>query len=455
MSRVLFCDWKNAPESANCTTLFELSDLTDIDIVFFDPLEFAVSAGLRQNQSEIYKAEYLPYSEDELRTFVAGIKLATEILRDFVTQGGMFVIRGNMPKSYIKVTKKSIVSAISNKYTESVVSIFYWLEEFLGRFGCQYGIDHSFSYIAPRSRIYKAFGQCPAESQCAVTLNSAEFQYIIAESPHEPYHPLIYAVSGKHGLGDTYIIPNFLIDDEAKRLADVFVDIHKHKSSGIDYPFWVDKFEQKLNKANPFNRKVFDIDKEVEYLKRKRAQVFDQSEDIRELLHLVYSHGEDLKYAVKKAFDIIGFQFPTVPESLKDVPFDLYMRNDSASNISVDVFASEKYAIDAEEFQRTIEHVDACNREDKPKIIIVANAVNTVEPNKRVQEFADEVVRQNQSRGYSLLSSVILFELACTVLDSLESPNLDELKESIQRDILESKGEYKADIRKYLAVTTV
>ncbi|MEZ5358409.1 MAG: hypothetical protein R3F48_06215 [Candidatus Zixiibacteriota bacterium] len=455
MSRVLFCDWKNAPETAKSATLFELTDLSDYDIVFFDPLRFAISAGLRQNENEVYKTEYLPCSEDELRTFVAGIKMAVEVLRDFVIGGGMFVVRSNLPKSFIKVTKKSIVGVISNKYTESVVSIFYWLEEFLGKFACQYGIEHSFSYIAPRSRIYKAFGQCPAESICAVTLNSTEFQYVIAESSHEPYHPLIYAVSGKHGLGDTYIIPKFLIDDEAARLADLFTEIHKHKTSGIDYPFWVDRFEQKLNRANPFNRQVFDIDKEIEYLRRKRAQVFEQSEDIRELLQLVYGQGEDLKYAVKKAFDIIGFQFPAKPDSLKDIPFDLYMRNENASSIAVDVYASDKYAVDIEEYERTMKKVDACEREDKPKIIIVANAANTVVPNKRVQEFTDEMIRKNNARGYTLLSAVNLFELACSVLDSLQSPNLDEMKASIQKDILESKGEYKADMRKYFAVTTV
>lgn len=455
MSRVLYCDWTEAPQSADRTSLFELTDLADYDIVFFDPLSFAAQVDLRKNTSEIYKTEYFTRTEDELRTFVASARLASEILRDFVIGGGIFVIRSIIPKSYIKVTKKSIVGVISNKYTESVVSPFYWLEEFFGKFSCEYSIEHSFAYIAPRSRIYKAFGQVPAESHCAVTLSRSEFQYVIAESPHEPYHPLIYAVSGRHGLGDTYVIPKFLIEDEAQKLADVFADIHKHKTSGIDYPFWVDRFEQKLNKANPFNRQVFDIDKEIEHLRRKRAHLFEQSEDIRELLHLVYSRDEDLKYAVKKAFEIIGFQFPAVPESLKEVPFDLYMRNDSAPNIAVDMYASEKFAIDMEEYQETMGNVDACNREDKPRIIIVANAANTVVPNKRVQEFADEVIRNNQSRGYSLLSSVKLFELACTVLDSQESPNLNELQESIQKDILDSRGEFRVDMRKYLAVTTV
>ena len=455
MSRVLFCDWNDAPEKATQTTLFELTDLSEIDVVFFNPLEFAVNAGFRTNTGELYKTEYFPYSEDELRTYVANVKLASEILRDFVISGGIFVIRSAIPKSYIKVTKKSIVGVITNKYTESIVSIFYWLEEFLGRFACEYGMERSFTYLAPRSRIYKAFGQTSAESVCAVTLNRAEFQYVIAESAHEPYHPLIYTVSGKNGMGETYIIPKFLVKNESERLAEVFDNIHKNKTGGIDYPFWVERYEQRLNKINPFNRQVIDIDKEIQYLKNKRATLFQESEDIRELLRLVYGSAEDLHYAVKKAFEILGFQFPTPPESIKAAGYDLYMRCGTTPNIVADIYASDKYAVSGAEFVATATKLETIKREDKPKVILVANAANVVVPNKREREFEDEVLAANLLKGFCLLSSVKLFDLACTVFDNLDSPNLESMKEAIRRDILESTGEYEANTRKYLAVTTV
>ncbi|MCK5127426.1 MAG: hypothetical protein KAR42_14315 [candidate division Zixibacteria bacterium] len=455
MSRVLFCDWNDAPETSAQTTLFEIIDLSDFDVVFFDPLQFTANIGLRKNTSEIYKVEYYSYSEDKLRALVAGVKLAAEILSDFIIAGGILVIRSNFPKSYIKVTKDSIIGLISNKYTESIVSIFYWLEEFLGRFSCDYGKEYSFSYIAPRSRLYKAFGQSPAESMCAVTLNRSEYQSIIAESAHEPFHPLIYAVSGKHGLGEIYIIPKFLIPEESERLADVFSDIHKNKTSGIDYPFWVDRYEQKLNKVNPFNRQVIEIDREVEQLKRKRSITFEQSEDIRELLQLLYGSDEDLLYAVQKAFEIIGFQSPAVPETVKPAGFDLYLRSENAANICVDLYSSEKYAISAETYQKTAAKIEECLRDDKPKVIIVANAVNTVVPNKRVREFADEVIGANLSQGFGLLTSVKLFELACCVLENSNSPHLETMKESIRADIVNCHGEYESNPRKYLASTTV
>ncbi len=455
MSRVLFCDWNDTPDKAERTTLFDLTDLSEYDVVFFDPFQFAVNTDLRTNTEEPYKAEYFPYSEDELRTFVAETKLGVEVICDFVIAGGIFVVRSTFPKSFIKVTKKSIASAISNKYTESIVSAFYWMEEFLGRFACEYSIEHSFSYIAPRSRIYKVFGQSPAESICAVTLNRAKYQYIIAESPHEPYHPLIYTVSGKQGLGETYIIPKFLIEDESQKLADVFTDMHKNKKSGVDYPFWVDKYEQQLNRINPFNRQVIAIDNDIEDLKRKRSRVFQQSEDIRELLQLVYGSGEDLHYAVTKAFEILGFQFPAVPETIKHVGFDMYMRSDNSPNIVADIYSSEKYALSVNTFNKTFDKVDECKREDKPRVIIVANAVNTVIPNKREREFADDVIGANLTKGYCLLSSVKLFDLACAVLENQDSPNIDIMQESIRQDLLESTGEYEADVRKYLAKTTV
>ncbi len=128
---VVFVNWPLSDDTLVSCDLLDGTDFSRCQLVFLDPLEFAMAHGLWNPDDDISEIAYFSFEERDFLAYLSAIRKAAETLRACLRNGGMLIIRANLPKSHIKVRKKSSTGTM--KYTESLVSTFFWLEEMPSR----------------------------------------------------------------------------------------------------------------------------------------------------------------------------------------------------------------------------------------------------------------------------------------------------------------------------------
>lgn len=455
MKDILFCNWDSDPGEYSHCDIFDITDLSSYNIVFFDPLNFAIKNGYRKNAADLRRAEYIDRSEREFLHFLAKTKMISRIIHDFLFAGGLLVIRSNFPMSYIRVKKMSSAGVATNKYTESILSLFFWLEDFLGKYSCQYGPIHAVRFKSPNSHIYSLLGRTAVETMAAINFSEKENLSIIAEATAYPHLPVIQKISQSFGPGEVFIIPKFLSNDENNLLAKSFSGILHHRRHDQKRPKWTEKFEHKIERVNPYNQKIVDLQDEIKLIERAIKNNQELSLMAEAFVDLLYTTGSDLKGAVVNALQTLGYQFPQVPETIIGADFDIYMRDKTAANIVVEITSEKLEPVTLDSFNKVINKIDKCHRADKPKCIIVANAPSDMTPESRASAYSEEVIQANLQHRFCLISSVDLFNIMASVLENQFSPKIEAVKEFIREDIIQTNGPFKSNIRKYLTASTV
>lgn len=454
MCRVLFCDWPTDLTDYGRTTFFELANLSGYDIVFFDPLNFAVANDFRQNQSDLWVSEYISLSERKFMRLLATVKGSVENLREFINQGGIWVIRSNFPNSYIKVLKKSSVGN-RIKYTESLTSIFFWLADFIEKYSFHYGIDHSLRFIHTQNYLYKELKNTPVKCLQTHNLASRENQTAIADNGAYGHQPVISRVTYPPCTGELYLIPYFLIQNETEKLLDVFKTTWHEKKYGPYHPDWLMPFEKKLRQVNPYTGQLIKLDHEFARLEQERHTLEDKQTRIQQLSDLLYKEGDELKDAVAKAMRIIGFRLPDPPSGFADAGFDFYLRDESGTEMVCQAEAIKDKTLPFHIFDDMISKMRHFRHGHKPKGLLIANALYEVSPINRPATFCQEIIHQNTAPGICLMSTTELFETACLILENWGNSQIDAIKESIRQDIIECKGLYEPNLRRYLSAATI
>lgn len=137
--KVMFANWTVDLPTCELYDLLAGDDFSQCNVLFLDPLEFAITHGLRNNITDLSETEYFPFDEREFGRYLVGIKQASAGLMALLNRGGLLVLRSQIPNSHIKVSKRT--SAGSGTYTQSLLSAFFWLEEILGKYSfksCQF-----------------------------------------------------------------------------------------------------------------------------------------------------------------------------------------------------------------------------------------------------------------------------------------------------------------------------
>ncbi|MEE9443668.1 MAG: hypothetical protein V3V99_13470 [candidate division Zixibacteria bacterium] len=455
MRDILFCNWDSDASEFSQSDLFDITDLSNYNVVFFDPMNFAIRNGYRKNTADLRRAEYIDRSEREFLQFLAKTKMASRLIHNFLFAGGLLVIRSNFPISYIRVKKMSSAGVATNQYTESILSIFFWLEDFLGKYSCQYGPIHAMRFKSPNSHLYSLLGRTAVETMMSINFSEKENLSIIAEATAYPHHPVIQKISQSFGPGEVYIIPKFLSSDENSLLAKSFSGILHHRRHDQKRPKWIEKFEQKIERVNPYNLKIVDLQEEIKVIERAIKNNQELSLMAEGYVDLLYTTGSDLKGAVVNAMQTLGFQFPQIPETISGADFDVYMRDKTAVNIAVEIISEKLDPVTLDLFNKVINKINKCHHDYKPRCIIVANAPCEMTPESRNSAFTEEVISANLKQRCCLISSVDLFSIMVNVLENQFSPRIDAVKEFIREDIVRANGPFKSNIRKYLKATTV
>lgn len=449
MSQELFCNWDLDNVNEKSIDLLNLPPLEDYKIIFFDPINFALSNGLHENNVDLWDKAYIQYSEREYHEYLKHINKTRDQLREFFNSGGILVTRLTFPNTYITVRKKSQSSM--KQYTSSVTSPFFWLEEFLGKFSFNYGSEFKMKFLDKRNVLNEFFQK--TSIACLQTLSSTQRGQIqvIANNNKKPAFPVITKIALQSGKGEIYFIPKFLVKDEKSRLIDAFTAIRSGRQAKELKPGWLSYYEQELEMANPNINAIDDINREIEKLEKRRKTLMKRNDEVKDFVYLLYKSEEELQTIVRKAFKYMGFFFPDMPPAIEKAGFDFYARDNDIFHIVGKVYSTVNGPIGLTELEHFEAKIESACQSNKRFGILIANPDILSAPKRRNKWFSDELLEKNRKLGYCLVTSEQLFYIVHYLITKSDSDIKKEISQSLRRDILGCHSIFTLNRRKYLA----
>jgi len=447
VSDVLFCDWENGANDFDQTTLYDIGDPGDYKLIFFDPLNFAINNGLRQNGTDIWIKEYPAFFEADLLRYLGRIKPVISRLHAFIDAGGILVMRANFPNTHIQLRKRSVAG--SNVFTQSVISPFFWLEEFFGRHSFEYSVDHSIKFVGDTNPLAKAFHGIPVESYQTQQRITKGDVTALAHTKRYTKSSIVTCVSFLPEAGQIYLIPRFLVKDENRRLVEAFTEIVECNRSRLFRPPWLDRVEEELITDAPEFMELRSMDRELEQLQRSRSQLAQKLDDMKVYTKLLHGSERELVEAVQSVWELLGFYLLEPPAIFRRAGFDFYLSEKNARHIVGLAVTAEDGPVPAEAYDRLKQKIENCGASETPKGILIANSWSGLPPGERPEWFAEEMLEKNKTDEFCLLSTYELFEMVRHVVRRTGSHGFDILRQSLRRDLIGCVDVFALDRRKY------
>ncbi len=444
---VMFVDWASVdPSQPNCS-LLDGTDFSEYRIVFFDPWQFAVTNGLRSADKEGTDVEYIPFSENEFLRYLTQIKGASQSLQRLLKNDGTLVLRSRVPKSHIKVHKKS--SASVRQYTKSVVSAFFWLDDILGQSFFQDCSSKVFKFIHSNSPLADVFGNTAID--CRQTQNSIGKgkTTVVAVGGPALKSPIITRITYAPEPGQVYLIPRFLVEDEQARLTRAFVRIVYDDASGLDRPAWVEFYDRQVKEYNPVKPKMERLELEIKALLKQKTVLVREAAKINLLSDLMCEKSGRLRRAAEIAFKILGFEIAKREESQADDSFRAAFGDDERVVAQVKTSATDSGPIPISDIAALTATKVGDVSVSPGKLILVGNASRIIAPEKRAEWFGAGCGETAAQNHVCLLSTQDLYDAACLVLSKTTSESLDKIKSGLCSDLIACIGIFQINRAKY------
>ncbi len=448
-NNILFCDWETESQNYEQTKFFDLPNLDIYKVVFFDPLSFSINNGLRTNANDLWTRENISLTETEFQEYVAKVKLAVDQIRDFIYGGGIFVIRSVLPNSHITVRKKS--SSSSSEYLKSVISPFFWLEEFLGKYSFQHASESKLRFLDEENILYNVFKNTAVKCQQTQNVIPKGKTEVVADSCKQSRLPIITRITFVPQKGQIFFIPKFIVEEESRLLTEAFIQIAENTVIQSLRPNWLINYEKELDLSSQFARAIDEINIEMEKLERQRASLLHKQNESEIYTNLLYKSNEELTKAVKKSLGLTGLISPEPPSYIEKGKFDFYYRDKLAPHIVGQVVSTEDGPISIDVFEQFLEKLDSCKLKKEDKAIFVANADFMIDPSKRKAWFEKEIIAKSRALEICLLTTAELFILACYLLGRSNSSSGKAIKESLKKDLLTCDAVFRFNQEKFYA----
>lgn len=446
MSRSLFCDWSGENLPGDKGQLFAQKSFTDYKILFFDPIQFCLNNDLRKNRTEIWSKEYYTYDETDYLLYLSRSKALIEKIHDFLGQGGIWVIRCNFPNSNIAVRKKS--SASSGQYTKTVISPFFWIQEFLGKYDFQYGSDNSCRFIDHNNPLYRIFRNRAVEAPLAHNRIPKGKSETWADNGQSNHHGVITRVHFPPDKGEIYLIPRFVCDGEADDLVRAFDAIAEHRALQEGRPKWLGRYNQQLERSNPYVTQLEMTERKIEQLTEKRDKLRKVKEETEYFIEILYENGDAFHMQVCKAFGLLGFKVEEMPAGAGDEAPVCIMK-DGKNRLIVQTTASRTGTPSIETVQKIQELAEAGGA--NAKAMVASNSSYAEDPGNRGKWFSNEIEQFARKNEIILMPSLELFKMICYALSKSDSDNSGDFKKSLRKDMFDSDSVFKFNEAKYRA----
>lgn len=443
----VFINWPIQGEEVNSIDLLDGTDFSQCKLAFFNPLEFAYARGFLSPDDDISEVSYASFQEKDFLSYLSKVKKAREMLVRFLDNGGVLVIRANIPKSHIKVRKKS--TAGLRRYTESIVSSFFWLEEIIGVYLLTYRLSRALKYVVPTSPLTRQFGETAVESlQGLNSVGKGKLEKIALSSPASDA-AAIARITFKDSPGQVFLIPRFRVRPEHTKLVETFQKIILNVKSETPRPRWLEQHQRQVRDFSPFGPIINEVERQQEALKKQLAELESKQNQYDKLTDLLFENEEELHSATRTALEILGFDTGKPPRNGTPKAFEVQAEDDPSIRLMVRVAASESGSIGYEDIEILDDAIKARRSRVKAKGVLIGNAFRTVRPDQRREWFDDETVEESKRRDFCLLPTLELFTIACYMMSRLGSENISDLRRSLWRDILQSDSVFVLNRKKY------
>ncbi len=444
---VIFIDWPTGDNTLQHCSLLDGTDISKFKIAFFNPLNMLKNHSLWPNDKEITEIGYVSLSEKGFLGFLTKAKRASNAIQILLKNQGILVIRSNLPKAHIKVSKKT--SASTRDYTESLMSVFFWLEELLGRYAFRFGDTRTIKFLNEKNPLRKLLGECGVK--CIQTLESVgkgKLEFIAGTGPSFRT-PAISRVSFGDNAGQIYFIPEFEVHNEYQKLIESFSFIHLSKNSGLIKPRWMTFYDNQIQNLSPYGTELEKIEQEIDVLQKQKSIRLLQQRELYQLGNLLYENGKELEETVRFALKMIGIDCGEDPPGKKRMAFEATLAGNKSLHAFIQITGTESDPVGVEFVRNFVKRKASRLSKVNAKGIIVANAISTVQPENRDIGFDVDAITEGKYNDICLIPTYQLYLLVTCVLNRWGSAGLNDILNSIRKDILECNSIFEANRRKY------
>ncbi len=445
ISNSLFINWQGGSNEFKHSNLLDNIDIEDYKTIFFDPVGYAIAYGLWSSDDNLTTTKYTDIDEKVFITFITKISHFLSKIQKFLDGGGCFVIRSNIPDSHIKIRK--ITSKGSQAYTESVLSSFFWLEDIIGKYTLKFSNIKSMKFLKKDNPFNETLGNTAIDNIQAVTCGEKGKQEIIALTGSNYKIPAISKIIPKTNSGCVYIIPIFSHKDEQELLLKTFKEINKSKQKTISKPKWVEYYNNLVDDLNPFRKTIEQIELELTALNRQKQVAEKNHKEFEGLINLLYNIDDNYFYAIITSMKLLGYNC-----TITDINNYIFIASENNENENKAIFGAcgnESGVITIKQFQAFYKSFVDYNEKKPIKGFFIGNADCLHEPLKRDKWFDQEVIELARQKEICLIPSYELFTSASFILYKTDNENIDQLKNSIRRDLLNSETMFKVNRKKY------
>jgi len=199
-------------------------------------------------------------------------------------------------------------------------------------------------------------------------------------------------------------------------------------------PPWVSDYKASLPNLSQLEEQVQELNAQLEAVTEERERTLQQKMERGKYLKLLYEKGKfQLEPVVRDAFSLFEFEVSQPAEG----EFDALLNAPEGSAI-VEVEGKDDERIKIDKYRQLLNYVvdDAGETGTPKKGILVGNAFRFKDPKERKEWFTQSVIDAATGSHYCLLTTEVLFDLVCQVLDN----PADELKQEIRKRIIATDG---------------
>lgn len=443
----MFIDWDQQVGLLDNCSLFDNTDFTKCDLVFFDPYQFALRAGLRTKEKEFTAVEYIDLEEKQFIDYLRQAKQAAAKFKILLQNDGTLIIRSGIPKGHIKVRKRT--SASIRSYTESVLSTFFWMDEVLGKSSFQDCQVKILKYPQRDIELVKVFRDCLVDCRQAQLSIGRGFTRVLATGGPTGKLPLITKVSLKPEPGQIYFIPRFLVPDETEKLVTVFSKMKASIEPDYSKPIWLRYYEKQVTDQNPLSKEIEDIDRQIDALAKQRGILSIKLSESSSLPNILWEKGPKLRQSVKLAFGVLGLDLNFFQVDLEEITLESPIKFEPYKKVIIKVAEPSAEAVSADIVEEFITRLGERPKFPKAKGIMVGNGRCAFPPEKRDVWFDQAGVTHARAKEVCLITVLDLFTAAALVLSRSRADSRTMIKNSLVKDILSGEGLFELNRPKY------
>jgi len=284
----------------------------------------------------------------------------------------------------------------------------------------------------PISKFFRAFKD-EIQFECALKIGESLEPYVRVLARNKVGEIISCEISIE---GGSLVFLPTLRSASPEKEAGVLLDcIEGILGSGYESPLpsWVENY--KLPGETTYVEAIKKLGEQINRLDIEKRGLEEKQNKVMRFKGLLYEKGKRaLEPLVREAFRL--FDFNVLEPDAYSEDFDLYIKEDGLTIIG-EIEGTDNSFIEVDKYRQLLDYVE--QESDKGiqcKGVLVGNAWRGTNPAERKEQFSSTAVARAQQRGFCLITTYQLFEIAKRILSGITDQEL----EGIRAKIISCKG---------------